>query len=358
MAINKYVRILDAALDTDDKDQIILRGRIDPHTMDAILVDDYQREVLPISAINTIMKGFEAGGNVPDIDMGMRGHRTKNDSTSYVLLDPTYAIDGQQRVQAAKRYMQLHSGTDQRLPRLGATIHFDTTKEWETERFRILNSERAKVSPNVLLRNARENYSSVKMMHALCGDKSFVMHDRVCWQQRKLRTHLITAMTLVKNVGTLHSHVAPSRHFDVRVMPEWLQRLQDKLGKQTLKDNTKAFYQVLEDCWGIKTVTYDNAPHLRSTFLKQLAMMFTNHAVFWRGNKFFVEVGLLRKLKLFPIQDPQIVQLSGGSGQSGNLLYVLLVKHMNRGKTTKRLVPRKAADEPAEKENDDTRAGE
>ena len=70
--LQKHVRIIHAALDEDADGSIILRGRIDPETLDALLSDDYQREILSVSTINQILKGFEPNGSIPDIDLGMR----------------------------------------------------------------------------------------------------------------------------------------------------------------------------------------------------------------------------------------------------------------------------------------------
>jgi hypothetical protein len=100
----KHVRILNAALDEDKSGDIILRGRIDPATLEAIQVDDYQREILPISTLEQIKLGFKEGGSVPDIDLGMRGARTKDDGETYVLLSDVYVVDGLQRVQAAIQF--------------------------------------------------------------------------------------------------------------------------------------------------------------------------------------------------------------------------------------------------------------
>jgi len=331
-----HVRITHSALDEDEQGNIILRGRIDPERLEALLVDDYQREVLSPTSINQIMKGFESDGSVPDIDLGMRGGRTREKDDAFILLDDVFIIDGLQRVNAAKRFL-LNGGT----PRLGATIHFNTTKEWEVERFRILNAERVKVSSNVLARNTRSQYPVVNALYNMCeSDNAFVLKGRVCWQQRKQRSHLITAVTMMKALGILHSHLGPGKAHQLAEMVDGLQKTFDHVGRNAYRENVRAFFQIVEDCWGVRTVTYDGASHLRNTFLFTLARVLSNHPTFWRENKLFMELSLLRKLKLFPMQDPTVQHLCGSGGKAGKMLYNLLVDHMNRGKRTKRIVPR------------------
>ena len=332
----KHVRIIHAALDEGEDGSIILRGLIDPETLDALLSDDYQREILSVSTINQILKGFEPTGSVPDIDLGMRGIRTRDADDAYTLLDDVYIIDGLQRVTAAKRYRL--SG---KVPRLGATVHFNTTKKWEIERFRTLNADRTKVSTNVLLRNACDDYDVVKAFYNMCeSDNQFVMKGRVCWSQGKQRLHLITALTLMKAVGVLHSHLGPGLSKGVRELSASLEKTFDLVGRNIFRENVRTFFQLIEDCWGIRTVTYAGACHLRNTFLFSLARVISNHPTFWRENKVFIEMDLVRKFKTFPVQDPTVQQLSGAGGQAGKMLYSLMVSHLNSGKRTKRLKQR------------------
>jgi hypothetical protein len=46
------------------------------------------------------------------------------------------------------------------------------------------------------------------------------------------------------------------------------------------------------------------------------------------------------KLAKFPVTDPQIVNLAGSSGTSREMLYMLMVNHVNSGKRTRHLKPR------------------
>ncbi len=335
MSVKKQVRITNAALDEDDDGQIILRGKIDPTTLDAIQFDDYQREILTPATIAKIMKGFEKGGSVPDVDLGMRGHRTKGTKDVYTLLDPVFGVDGQQRIHTAKLF-QAKGG----VPKLGAMIHFDTTKTWEANRFRILNSLRKAVSVNVMARNERENFPVVEAIYDLCDDPTFVLRGRVCWQQNKTRAHLLTAATVLKTAGYIHAHLGPGRASRLSELLPALQKIHTKVGKNVFRDNIKMFYQLINDCWGIRTVTYDGASHLKSTFLNVFGRVLSNHPVFWKGNRLFVEIDLIRKIKQFETLDPTVRHLSGAGGKAYGLLYNMFVEHINKGRRTKRLVPR------------------
>ncbi len=340
MSLQKYVKVIHAGLDEDEDGSIILRGRIDPETLDALQIDDYQREILPVSNINQIMQGFEPGGSVPDIDLGMRGARTRDADDVFTLLDDVYIIDGQQRVTAAKRYR-----LQGKVPRLGATIHFNTTKKWEIDRFRTLNADRIKVSPNVLIRNTRDEYDVISALYNMSeNDNQFVMKGRICWSQSKQRLHLITALTMLKAIGIMHSHLSPGLSGMGKELCPALEKTFDLVGRNIFRENVRTYFQIIEDCWGIRTVTYAGACHLRNTFLFSLARLLCNHPTFWRENKVFIEMDLLRKLKTFPVQDPTVQQLSGAGGQAGKMLYSLMVEHINRGKRTKRLKQRIADD--------------
>ncbi len=336
------VRILNGALDEEDGD-IVLRGRIDPDSLDALLVDDYQREVQPISTINGIMKGFKSGAAVPDIHLSLRGSRVTDNGKTYTLRDPVYIVDGLQRVSAAKQF-KLNGGT----PRLGATVYFDRSKEWEIDHFKTLNVDLTKLSSNVMLRNLREQFPMVATLFSLTeDDDKFVLKGRVCWKQRKQRDHLVTSVTLLKVVGALHSHLGAGLSGRVFELAPGVQKIMDRVGKNIFRANIRAFFQLLDDCWGVRTIAFtEGAYYIRSTFMTTLARVLSNHHTFWRDDdkKLFIEVPLVRKFKSFPVQDPTVQQLSGAGGQAEKLLYQLMVEHFNKGKRTKRLKSRKAID--------------
>jgi hypothetical protein len=335
MANSTAIRLTNAALDEQDGD-IILRGRLDPTTLDALQVDAYQREVLPASTINEIVEGFKQG-SVPDIDLSMRGSRFTDKGEVYLLQDPVFIVDGLQRVTAAKLLRQ--RGGD---PRLGAVVHFDKTRDWEEQRFRTLNMKRTRLSPNVLIRNLRSEYTVIASLHSLAhDDHDFPLRGRICWQQRNQRVDLITAMILCKVAGHQHAHLGPGRSSNMIEMVRGLEQIHHRVGRNQFRDNVRSFYEVVDEAFGLKTIAFnEGVVHLRYTFLSTLADVFSRHPVFWREKKFFVEKDLLQKLATFPVHDPTIKQLAGAGGKARDMLRSLMIDHLNHGKRSRRLVAR------------------
>jgi hypothetical protein len=340
--MSESIKLCRAALDEADG-EIILRGSIDPNSFHLLKTADYQREILALAKINDLVQAFKKG-SVPDIELGMRGHRVVERQGCFYLQDDVYIVDGLQRVSAALHMMK--QGGD-KLPRLGATVHFGTTEEWERARFRILNADRTKLSPNVLMRNLRYDIPAIKLLHQLTEDKSFILHARVCWEQRTKRKELVTAVTYTKAVGALHSHIGPGRYNRTDDIARGLQIIMERTGRQVFKANTVMFFEIVDQCWGIRRVAFkEGAAYMRTTFLLALAQVFSRHRDFWRENRLFVEAPLLRKIALFPVTDPQVVALAGSGGKARDMLYLLMLEHINSGKRTKRLQPRTAETEP------------
>ena len=350
MAAPNSVRITNGALDEmpGSSDSIVIRGVLDPYGLQLLQTADYQREIAPLSKISELVKALESG-RVPDIELGMRGDRVIEREGVFFLHDPVFVVDGLQRVTAAKQL--INKGGK---PRLGALVHLNTSEAWERERFRILNAERMKVSPNILLRNARKTVQAVQAVFQLTGDKDFVLYDRVCWTQRMRRQDLITALTMFKTVGVLHAHLGPGRSSNLGDLTRGLQKVSDKIGKHVLLDNIRAFFSLVDQCWGIKRVAFkEGAVYLRSSFLWCLAAILSRHVDFWRGdgdNRLFIEASLMRKIALFPVADPEVARLASAGGKARELLQILMLDHINSGKRTKRLKARVDVDAPTPSE--------
>ena len=330
------VRLQNAALD-EQGGRIIIRGSLDLGTLGNLLVDDYQREKLPGATIDRLKSAFMCPEQttVPDLDLGMRGTRTRDKDGTYTLLDPVFVIDGLQRKTAAQQLIR-----EDKMPRVGAIVHVDTTKEWELERFRRLNADRTKLSSNVLLRNMRDAHEVVATLHRLTTrDTDCVMHGKVCWQQRKNKNHLITAVVFLKVVGVLHSHHRGGLATKIDELVVGCDRImEESVGKVTLRSNVRTFFDLVDHCWGITTVVNSGAAsHLCYGFLRTLAKIFSDHSDFWRGEKLFVCAPLKRKLKGFQTRDPLVMQLCGSGGQSEKILYDMLRTHIDSGKRTGRL---------------------
>jgi hypothetical protein len=332
------IRVYNAAMDVDeDRDSIILRGVLDASSLRHLQVADYQREIMPLASIAKLADAYKTG-TVPDGELGMRGDAVRERNGAMYLHDPVYIIDGLQRVTAAMHAAQQYDI----VPRFGATIHLNTNEEWERERFKILNSNRSAVSPNVMLRNMRYDHPSLEMLYALSKEnKRFVLHDRVSWNQRMSRTELLTARSLLLSTTFLHQHVSHARSSSIQAASYALDRIMDKIGMHTLRTNILTFYSFVDNAWGVRTVAYrSTASYMRQTFLQMLGQVFARHTNFWDGSKLVIPAPLARKISTYPVYDPWVVQMASASGKSRDALYLDMVDHINKGKRTGKLQAR------------------
>lgn len=337
MAERESVKIINAALD-EVGDEIVLRGIVDTDSLLRLQVADYQREILSSVKIGALMDAHR-NGRIPDIELGMRGQKFTERGEAFYLQDPVFIIDGLQRVTAGLRLVELGEGE---CVHLGATILFDTTEESERERFRILNQTQTKLSPNIHLRNMRHDKPVADALYKVCDMKGFVLYGRVAWTQDMNRgSHLITALTVAKTVGMLHSHAGPGRYTRVNELVDGLQKIMDNIGRADLIWNTRAFFEVVDGAWGIQNVAYrSTAVHLKESFLRALAKLFSEHTNFWEGNRLVVDKATMRKLATFPVHDPTVLTFAGGGKTGSDALFNLLVGHVNSGRRQRRLVPR------------------
>lgn len=338
--VRESVKITNAALDNGPNNSTVLRGIVEPDSLKLLVTPPYQRDVMPFSTIRALMDAQAAGNRLPDIELAMRGETFREREGGIVYLQgEVYIIDGLQRVNSGLSLIQAGDGV---VPRLGAVVHFNTTEEWERERFRILNSARTKVSPNVLLRNLQHEVELVRVMHDMSvKEKAFVLCGRVSWDQRVQRHQVITALTFLKTVGALHSHMGAGRSAGYLELARGVERIYQEVGKTTFRANINTFFDVIDECWGVKAIAFrEGAAYMRSTFLLTLAAMLSGHLNFWKDNRLVVEKDLRRKLAGFPVTDPQVRQLAGAGGQAGNLLLGMMLRHVNSGKRTRRLEPR------------------
>lgn len=341
MTKQSRIDILHAALDEDGKKDIILRGVISPPSLRNLRVAPYQREVLPLSSLSELIRAIRSRESLPDIQLGMRGQNfSVSGQDSFALLDPVYIIDGLQRVTAVGEVLKTAPGFP---VRLGATIHFDTTEEWERERFRILNVLRAKLSPNVLLRNLKEESEVMAAILGLCEDRGFVLKGRVCWGQRMQRVHLVTALVFMKVIGRLHAHAGPSRSVAYDKLALGITAVAEKIGLPTLLANIRVFFDLIDEAWGLREMKFKaNAAYIRSTFLVALAGVLSDHVNFWDGHRLRIGSVLRKKIATFPVHDPNVISLSGSGGQARVLLIQLMLEHINRYKRGNRLRLRQA----------------
>ena len=336
------VKICHAALDEWNGSNIVLRGVVHPDSYHHLKVDEYQREVRPLSSLQKLMSAYQSHARVPDIELGCRGEDFVERDGCFYLQDPVYIIDGLQRISAAVQ--GLSTGFLTEPPHLGCMVHFGSTEPWERDRFRILNTKRDKVSPNVLLRNMRADSDVVTMLFNLCMDGSFAMKNRVSWAQNKARGELLTAKTFLGVVGRLHAHAGAGRASRVDDLVVGLEQIMKAVGRNKMRENVMAFFEFVDAAYGIRHISYaERAVQVKQNFLFTLALLVSDHVNFWKdteGKVLQIKAPDRRKLAQFPINDPSVRDLGGGNQQAGRLLYGMLQEHYNSGKRNGHLKPR------------------
>lgn len=330
------VKVLSGALDDQDG-EIVLRGIIDAASLKHLQIPDYQREVLSEKKIQQLMEVHRTG-RVADVDLNMRGQRVDEyDDGSFILSDPVYMVDGLQRITAGIRVMNDDPPV---VPRIGATIYIGKDEAWERKRFEALNLDRTKLSPNVHLRNLKDETPALQALFRLTHDASFVLRGKVQWGQASRKGELISATTYVKALGRLHAHLGPGRGSDVRAIARGIDTIMDVIGRPTLVANAKAFFGLIDECWGIANVEFrEGATQLKANFLATLADVLSEHEDFWTEDQhgLVVPASIGVKLARFKVQDPLIVQLASSGGMSQSYLFDRLVDHLDSGKRTNKL---------------------
>jgi hypothetical protein len=339
----KPVRIHHASLD-EDGGKIILRGVIEQADLANLRVDDYQREELVPNKRRSILRALEEGKSLPDLELGMRSEAFRETEPGTVVLeDKVYIIDGSQRRRTVLDYLAEDLTRD---VRLGVKVFIPTDKKWEVERFHVLNANRVKVAPGVLLRNMRNDFPIIGVLYGLTkNDKNFVLYERVSWGQSRASHELMTASTFARTIVALHSKIKAQGGMGMDRMVFALTRISEEIGLEALRANIHTFFDLIEDCWGVKRVYYaDRATYLKGGFMMALATVLADHDDFWKedGKRVFIDTETRKKIKQFPINDPTVERLAGSSGQAMDELYSMLYKHINKGRTTRRLTPRES----------------
>jgi hypothetical protein len=336
------IRIINPSID-DFQNTVVIRGILDLDSLQFLKTDLYQRELLPSASRKHIITALENNNRLPDIILGMRGDTFQLDpDTNLLLCDPVFIIDGQQRTKSILQYLANCKSTPNQI-RIGATIHLNTTSIFERELFQKLNQFQAKVSPNILLRNNKEDHPLIATFYGLTkSDKNFILFNRVCWQQNQTKTELMSAVTMSKIILQLHAHISPGRHGGSRMILEHTNKLLSRIGLPIARANTKTFYELIDTCWGIARIHIKSgAPYMRSAFQEILARCLSDHPVFWKNDKRLeIDYTWKKKLRSFPFQDPEIIRLCGSGGASRFTLYMHLLNHLNSGKRLNRLVSR------------------
>ena len=330
------LKVLSGALDELTEGRIVLRGVIDPASLSGLLQPAYQRETLRKAKTQELMEAFRNGaGRVPDVELAVRGDRygCTDSNGTYTITGDVYIIDGLQRISAAREFV-----SEGGKPLVGAMIHFETTEEWERERFDILNMRRTRLSPNILLRNRAAQCPALGRLYDLCSDESFALYQRVSWSQYMRREELLTALTFLKAVMRLHSKFGAGRYVAVSDLWQALPPMMATVGHSTMVENIKTFFQLLDSLWGIRGILYkDRATHLKSGFLFALADVISAYPAFWSGKSLSIDRDMQKKIGQFGLHDPNVRAMACSTASIG-LLGRLIVDHINSGRRTRRLV--------------------
>jgi hypothetical protein len=339
MTDRSSIKVVNGSLQETPQGEIILRGVLDPHSLQLLEVDEYQREILSPRKVKELQAAIRKHG-VPDIELGMRGERFLERDGAFYLQDTVFIVDGLQRTTAG---LEIIKEPDDFLPFLGCKVHFSTTEDSEREMFEDQNLGQTKLSPNVTLRNKGRTVPAAAALFKLSTNRSFVLSDQISWNQNMKRRDMLTAATFVKVTGMLHSHAGPGRTSNVVDLINGVQKIMDNVGQAAMVTNVRTFFDIVDQCWGIRRVTYKSgASFLKAGFLLTLARVFSDHTNFWKEDKLFLDRTLVAKLASFPIDDPEVTRLASSGGPGLNILYILIVDHINSGKRTKRLTPRRA----------------
>lgn len=339
--VEPHIRIINGTLDEDpaSPSSVVLNGRIDPATLRFLKVDkEYQR---PLGERAEIFEALKQGKIVPNIEIGVRGQDYDVEDGEVIIRSPAYIIDGWQRVGNAIRLLELIPNHPLRI---FASIHFNTDQIWERHRFTALNKNTKKVSPNLHLRNMRDKSPAVLTLFGLSNNtKDFALYNRVCWGQSMQRSHLITAVMLARSAMYLHSHKTGIASANTVGISETIDKAAANVSLQAFRRNIASYFDIINQCWPFAAIEYRTAAtQIKSTFIFELARMFARHPDFWDRDDTHLSVNAddRRKLAKFPINDPQISALASGGGKSRQMLYQLLVDHMNSGRRTNRLTAR------------------
>lgn len=336
------LRILDGRIDTTPTGDVVLLGAIDNQCLGGLLVDAaYQREELYPGKIYEI-KQVMLHRAVPVITLNQRNTDEFDlapDGKTLVLYGDVYIVDGQQRTIAARQLV--HEGLAT-VPLIRAMVYLGKDQAWEREEF-TLQQRQTRISPNVQIRNLGLDNKGIYAIIRVSEEETSPVRDRVQWQQTRNAAHLITGKSLVKVAGSLHGHMGHGTRVNrIDDLATGLDKLTADMGQQRLKANMREFLRVLEKAWGLRGVAYPRAAvHLKTSFLYGLANFFSHYENFWEGSTFKVDAATIKKLQSFPITDPSVVNFAGLTGARAEVMVEdFLYNHVNRNRTTNRLIRR------------------
>jgi hypothetical protein len=294
--------VLEIIIDDDGTEIMVLRGNVDPDCLHMLLIDTtYQREELTPRKIDALADAFRVGEILPDIDLGMRGDdciEVEGEPGTWRLSGRTYIIDGQQRRAGALKALE-----EGHRPRLGAVVHFNTTRAWERHRFDRLNLCQTKLGANVALRNlaADEGNTAARAILQLSRHDDFLLQGRVQWSQNMAPRDMITARNLLLVVARLHAHMGPGRSNGSVEIVEGLQKIAENCGIPNMRANIIRFFELIDEVWGIPNADegFNRADivWMKQGFIYVLAAFLSDHYNFWEDGKLVIDKPTIDRLR-------------------------------------------------------------
>jgi hypothetical protein len=318
-----------------------MRGVIATDSLQDLQIDkSYQREFLSATARRYIMDALDKKQRLPELELGMRGQTwawadsDQAPESDMLLCDPVYIIDGQQRRGSILDFVARFPKAD---PRQGVVVHFGSTVAWERERFQALNLHQVRVSTGLIVRNLRENCHGIACAYGLTQtDRDFPLYDRVGWGQSMGGKDLLSGTGYVTVILQLHGHMgAGIAVVSVKQVEAAFDKLVGLIGLAQLRANIQTFFELIEHCWEIKSLTKRGATWMKSNFLYALCDVFSDHLDFWGGEtaaKFAVPVELRNRLERFPVTDPEIRNLAASGGQARTVLAYNMINFLDKGR--------------------------
>jgi len=350
-------------LDEDADGEVIIRGTITKEAINSLQTGPYQRSAnFSPAKTKRLMEAIKDRKihQFPDVILGMRGHNWRSTNHGIVLTDPTFIIDGVQRIFA----WRIVSDDDvTREYRMGAKVYINTNADSENEMFRALNTGHTAMAPSVILRNEKEHSRVAAMLYGLSHQANFALCRRVCWDQAMNKStggDLLRGSILLRMLMALHAHKLPGAKHGTASGTGILATLAsmdsqiDCVGLQQSRTNMVACFDAIDEAWGVRSIVQSHLPiQLSWGWLETVAKIFSNHVDFWRADdkQLFVPTNFIRDLKAkVDPDDDELIRLAQGKKTGRELLYDFMVRRINKGKITNRMKQRKADDANDERE--------
>lgn len=339
------IRIYNAAIEHDDAefDLDVLRGTIDQNFLRLLKQDWYQRsEGFSEKEIRELAEHYFRHQKVPDIIVGMRGHRVRREGENvFWLLDPCYVIDGVQRSLAAR--VAIQSRPDLQL-RIGVKAFFDTDDKIENDLFCEINGTQQRVSASVLVRNKYKLSRASKQLYDVTMNSDFALKDRIGWDQKLSAGQCMRGFALGSIAGALHIHKGSVANGSAYAVLDALDEVVLKIGEETFATNIIKFFDIVDTCWGIR---HDKEPKcLNKTFLCVLARLFSGYDLFWDAEELRLPEKYFKRLSSFDWNaiKAHVTQVTKSNKDAKDVMFEVLRNRLKLDPFTGRRPPRDTTD--------------